>query len=170
MPPEDNIHSTRSSHREALLEHLFAGEVMKLLWKRGDWRLEILKPQVDDAGYDLVLEANSIIRHVQLEASIRRSKVRYAKINMALAANPSGCVVFVRFDSDTLELGPFAFFGGAPGRPLPDLTGMKIGKHTKGNAKGIKAERPNIRQVPLSKFERLGTVEQVVTKLFGGSA
>src|SRR5262249_46291460 len=35
----DNVHSTRSSHREALLEHLFAGEVMKHLWRRGDWRL-----------------------------------------------------------------------------------------------------------------------------------
>ena len=48
-------HSLRSSHREALLEHLFAGEIMKRLWLRGDWRLEVLKPQVDDSGYDLVL-------------------------------------------------------------------------------------------------------------------
>src|SRR5262249_19735118 len=51
----DNVHSTRSSHREALLEHLFAGEVMKHLWRRGDWRLEVLKPHVDDGGSDLVL-------------------------------------------------------------------------------------------------------------------
>jgi hypothetical protein len=41
---------------------LFAGEVMKHLWRRGDWRLEVLKPQVDDGGYDLVLEANAIVR------------------------------------------------------------------------------------------------------------
>ena len=48
--------------------------MVKHLWKRGDWRLEILKPQVDDSGYDLVLEANSIIRHVQLKypSSIER--------------------------------------------------------------------------------------------------
>ena len=58
-------HSSRSSHSEALLEHLFAGEVMKHLWRRGDWRLEVLKPQVDDDGYDLVLE-NAIVRQVQL--------------------------------------------------------------------------------------------------------
>jgi hypothetical protein len=31
-------HSTRSSHREALLEHLLAGEVMKHLWRRPDPR------------------------------------------------------------------------------------------------------------------------------------
>ena len=44
---------------------------------------------------------------------------------------------------------------------------MKIGKHTKANAQGVKAERPNIRTVPLSKFERVDTVELLVTRLFG---
>src|SRR5205823_10363964 len=89
-----SVHSTRSSHREALLEHLFAGEVMKHLWRRGEWRLEVLKPQVDDSGYDLVLEANAVVRHVQLKASFRGSRVRKTDINMLLAKKPSGCVVF----------------------------------------------------------------------------
>src|SRR5437867_2052984 len=88
---QDNVHSTRSSHREALLEHLFAGEVMRHLWLRGEWRLEVLKPQVDDGGYDLVLEANSIVRHVQLKASFRGSTVDKVDINALLAGKPSGC-------------------------------------------------------------------------------
>ena len=67
--PDDKIHSLRSSHREALLEHLFAGEIMRRLWICGEWRLEVLKPQVDDGGYDLVLEANNIVRHIQMKAS-----------------------------------------------------------------------------------------------------
>jgi len=138
---------------------------MKNLWRRGDWRLEVLKPQVDDGGYDLVLEA--IVRHVQLKASFRGSKVNHAKINTLLANKPSGCVVFIWFDPATLELGPFAFFGGVPGQPLPGVAGMKIGRHTKGNAQGVKTERPNMRKVPLSKFERLRSVEQVVTGLLG---
>jgi hypothetical protein len=164
---DTKIHSLRSSHREALLEHLFAGEIMKRLWMRGDWRLEILKPQVDDGGYDLVLEANGIVRHVQLKGSFRGSTVREAKINSLLAAKPSGCVVFVWFDNTTLDLGPFAFFGGAPGQPLPGISAMKTGRHTKGNAQGVKTERPAIRTVPLTKFERLADLDQVVLKLFG---
>lgn len=111
----------------------------------------------------LVLEANAIVRHVQLNASFRGSKVNHAKINTLLANKPSGCVVFIWFDPATLELGPFAFFGRAPGQPLPDVAGMKICRHTKGNAQGVKAERPNMRKVPLSKFERLKTVEQAVS-------
>jgi hypothetical protein len=140
---------------------------MKHLWKRGDWRLEILKPQVDDSGYDLVLEANSIIRHVQRKASFRGSTVRETSINMALATKPSGCVVFLRFDRETLDLGPFAFFGAAPGKPLPDISALKVARHTKGNALGVKSERPNIRTIPLSKFEKLDTIDQIVTRLFG---
>jgi hypothetical protein len=169
MPKTTNVtnHSHRSSHREALLEHLFAGEVMKRLWGRGDWRLEVLKPQVDDGGYDIVLEANGIVRHVQLKSSFRGSTVRNAQVNILLADKPSGCVVFLRFDSETLDLGPFAFFGGAPGRKLPALAGMKVGRHPKANAKGQKTERPRIRVVPLSRFDRLATIDDVVGRLFG---
>ena len=140
---------------------------MKHLWHRGDWRLEVLKPQVDDSGYDLVLEANSIVRHVQLKSSFRGSTIDKVNVNILLADKPSGCVIFLRFDPINLNLGPFAFFSGAPGQRLPDLSGMKIGKHTKGNAQGVKAERPNIRTIPLSKFEQVGSIDEIVRKLFG---
>ena len=140
---------------------------MKHLWRRGDWRLEVLKPQVDDSGYDPVLEANSVVRHVQLKSSFCWSTVDKVNVNVLLASKRSGCAIFMWFDQDSLDLGPFAFFGGPPGQPLPDLAGMKIGKHTKANAEGFKAERPNIRTVPLSKFDRLNTVEQIVGRLFG---
>ena len=46
-------HSLLSSYREKLLEHLFVGEVMRYVWLSRVKRLEVLKPQVDDGGYDL---------------------------------------------------------------------------------------------------------------------
>lgn len=73
-------HSLYSSYREALLEHLFAGEIMRHLWLRGNVRIETLKPQVDDCGYDLVLEANGVVRHVQLKASHTGSSTRSVKV------------------------------------------------------------------------------------------
>jgi hypothetical protein len=167
--PASDAHSRRSAHREALLEHLFAGEVMRYLWLRCDWRLEVLKPQVDDGGYDLVLEANGITRHVQLKSSFLGSSVRAVPINTLLASKPSGCVVFTRFDAGTLDLSRFAFFGGAPGEPLPSLDGMKAARHTKANALGVKALRANTRTVPLSKFEELENIEALVGRLFGAA-
>ena len=62
-------HSLYSRYREMLIEHLFAGEVMRDLWLSGVERIEVLKPQVDDGGYDLVLEARGVVRHVQLKTT-----------------------------------------------------------------------------------------------------
>ena len=76
-------------------------------------------------------------------------------------------MVFLWFDKDTLDLGPFAFFGAGPGKPLPDLSGLKTARHTRGNALGVKSERANIRTIPLSKFERVDAIDQLVTRLFG---
>ena len=161
---EDSIHS---SYREMLLEHLFAGAVMRHLWLKGFVRMELLKPQVDDGGYDLVLEANGIVHHVQMKASRRDAETRRQSINVALAEKPSGCVIWLRFDPESLNLGPFLWFGGAPGERLPDLTSFPVAKHTKGNAQGVKTERPNIRRVPMARFEQLARIDEVVAHLFG---
>jgi hypothetical protein len=159
-------HSLLSSYREMLLEHLFAGAIMRHLWLSGTRRLEILKPQVDDGGYDLVLEAASIVRHVQLKATFRGSKVRRFNINTRLADKPSGCVVVLLFDSTNLDFGPFLWFGGEPGRPLPNL-GHRIGRHTKGNAKGIKSSRPSIRVLSRSSFKTIHSIAVLSKLMFG---
>lgn len=162
-------HSLLSSYRESLLEHLFTGEVMRYLWLSGLRRLEVLKPQVDDGGYDLVLEAGSVVRHVQLKATFKGSTVREFTVNLGLAGKPSGCVVCVLFDKGTLALGPFYWLGGRPGQKLPDLSGFKIAKHTKSNAQGVKTERPNLRVLPLSAFQRAADIPSLATLLFGSS-
>jgi hypothetical protein len=106
-------HSLYSSQREILLEHLFTGEVMQRLWLRGIYDLEVLKPQVDDAGYDLVFETASTVRHVQLKSTKRNSSLGGVNVSLRLAFKPSGCVIIIEFD-DTLVLGPFYWFGAAP--------------------------------------------------------
>lgn len=160
-------HSLRSSYRESLLEHLFAGEIMRHLWLSGVNRLEVLKPQVDDGGYDLVMETASVVRHIQLKATFQGSKVSRFSINTALASKPSGCVVVLKFDPKTLQLGPFYWFGGLPKKPLPDLNEFPVAKHTKGNAEGIKNLRANIRVVPLSRFQEVAKIEELSVKMFG---
>jgi hypothetical protein len=160
-------HSLLSSYREALLEHLFAGEFMRHIWLSGVKRLEVLKPQVDDGGYDLVLETRDVVRHVQLKATFKGSKVRRFTVNIGLARKPSGCVVCMLFDQKTLSLGPFFWFGGEPNAPLPDLSSFAIARHTKGNAQGVKANRPNMRVLPLTAFEPIGTVPLLAERLFG---
>ena len=156
-----------SSYREMLLEHLFAGELMRHVWLSKRKRIEVLKPQVDDGGYDLVFEANSIVRHVQLKATFRGSKVRRFPINIGLSQKPSGCVIILLFENDTLKLGPFLWLGGLPAQPLPDINIFPMGKHTKGNSQGEKLDRPRIRIVPWSAFKPVQTIDDLALELFG---
>lgn len=156
-----------SSYRENLLEHLVIAEIMRELWRDGYKRVEVLKSEVDDSGYDLVLETNAIVRHVQLKSSHVGSATASVNISLALAQKPSGCVIWTWFDMETVELQHYLWLGSGPGEPLPDLLDFKIPKAAKANALGIKASKPGQRTVPKGKFEVVQRTEDLVDKLFG---
>lgn len=160
-------HSLHSSYREKLIEHLLVGELLKFSWKAKDFSLEISKPEVDRSGYDIIAEANGVLRHIQLKAAFSGSTTATHKLHISLAKKTSGCVVLVYFDKETLELGPFYYFGAEPGQPLPNLDHLKTAKHTKGNASGLKLERPSIRVLNKGSFVRLEAIGDLYEKLFG---
>lgn len=156
-----------SAFREKLIEHLLIGELLKRSWQRGDCSIETSRPEVDRAGYDVIAECNGHVRHIQLKSSYRGSRTATQKVSLSLARKPSGCVVWVYFDSESLELGPFLYFGGEPGEKLPDLEAFRIAKHAKGNAQGVKTERPNHRVINKGQFRRIDSIEDLWTRLFG---
>jgi hypothetical protein len=157
----------QSAYRERLLEHLLISELLKLSWYRGDCSLEISQPEVDRAGYDLIAEAHGVIRHIQLKTTAVGSKTIEQTIGLPLGLKPSGCVVVVRFDRASLKLGPFLFFGGQPGRPLPSLADFRVAKNVRANAQGKKGERKNHRIVPHKSFKTLATIDLLYEQLFG---
>lgn len=161
-------HFEQSTYREKLLEHLLIAELLKISWLSRSYSLEVARPEVDRAGYDVVLEANGFVRHVQLKTTRSDSTTRKQRVNLCLGTKTSGCVVVIVFN-ESLQLGPFLFFGGNPGEPLPSLERFNVGKHTKPNAENEKVERPNIREVPHSAFTKLATPEQLYQRLFGRS-
>ena len=129
--------------------------------------MEVLKAEVDNGGYDVVVSCNNVIRYIQLKGSKTDSKTSKQNINLLLSKKPSGCVIWMFCDPVSLDLGPFYWFGGLPGEPLPDISEFKTAIHTKSNAEGVKGERPNIRVIKKSQFEKLGTIDEVIDKLFG---
>ena len=162
-------HSLHSSFREKTLEHVFIGDCLRRLWARGIWDAEVLRADVDAAGYDLVMEVGGVLRHVQLKASYNGSTVRQQTINAKLAEKLSGCVVWMGFDPETIELGPFYWFGGAPGEPLPSMSTFKKAKHTKADATGKKGERRNSYILKRTACERLNSLDEVIERLFGSN-
>lgn len=159
-------HSANSSYREKLIEHLFIGELLKISWATGNCQLEIGKPEVDNAGYDIIAEANGIIRHIQLKTSHLGSRTANQKVHIKLAGKPSGCVVWIYFNQTTLALGPYYFLGSQEGGPLPDISDARVARHTKGNKAGFKAERPNIRIVNKGQFKRYTSTTEIYSVLF----
>lgn len=159
-------HYCFSSYREKLIEHLFVGELLRASWLRGECSLEVAKPEVDSRGYDVIIERNGVVRHIQLKASHRHAIARGQKVHVGLARKPSGCVVWIQFDEATLDLGPFLFFGNRAGEPLPTLEAFPVAKHAKANMQGIKAPRPDLRVVSKSQFETVLTLSALFERLF----
>lgn len=154
-----------SRAREQLLEHQLLGEIVRRMLLAGR-RCEVLRAEFDASGHDVVLESDGVLRHVQLKAMRADGRRADVNIHTALADKPSGCVIWMLVDPSTLTASAFLWFGGAPGEPLPDL-GCRSVRHTKGDATGAKAVRPDLRLVRRSQFERLATYDALVDRLFG---
>jgi hypothetical protein len=162
MSMTDESHFRHSSLREKVLEHLFVGDLLRCLWRKGVRDIELLRAEVDAGGYDLVLDCNGVSRHIQLKASHKSAKTRRIPVNTRLMTKPCGCVVWVMFDAASMELGPFFWFGGKPGRRLPGL-GTRVGRHTRGS----KTERPAIRILKRGQLTKIASMDELVRTLIG---
>lgn len=163
---EASAHSSDSSLREQALGHLFLGQLLTFMWCNGRRDIEVLKSEVDRGGYDLVLESNRIIRHVQLKSSFRGSKVREVDISTKLLHKPGGCILWFEFDRETLAIERFYWFGGKAGNGLPNL-GERISRHSKADSSGKKNPRLAHRVLAKGDFDLLVDIPEVVERLFG---
>lgn len=154
-----------SSMREKVFEHLLLSELGLELIARGV-EFEVLHGETDRDGHDLIIEAGSILRHMQLKVTILGGARSEITVNTRLAGKPAGCVVWLSFDPATRSFESIRWFGNAPGMPVPDL-GEKVARHTRANAQGVKNYREGHRVLPASRFERLDDISHLADKLFG---
>ena len=163
---DDSPHYRHSVLRECIVEHVFVGEVLRHLWQRNVTDVEVLRSELDAGGYDVVMTRGTTIRHIQLKTLTVGGKAAGVSIGLKLAARPSGCVIWIVVTSD-LEIESYLWFGGKPGTALPGIDAFPAARHTKGNAQGLKADKPNHRFVPKRAFVPLATIGEVVDALFG---
>jgi len=163
---EETSHYLYSTLRERIVEHVFVGDALRWLWQRNVTDVEVLRSEFDAGGYDLVMSYRKIVRHIQFKTTMVNGKAASIKASLKLMDKPSGCIIWIIVTSE-LVLHSYLWFGGPPGQPLPDIQDMRIARHTKANAEGKKAERPDHRIVPRGRFERLGSLDEVLERLFG---
>jgi len=166
--PAKRLQTHASSLVEKALEYRFLGAVTSELLSRHE-PFEILRGDIDHNGYDTVIEARGVTRHVQLKGMIQEGRRADVSANIRLAAKASGCIVWMTYDPASFELTGFRWFGGFPGRPIPDL-GDRAARHSRGNRDGIKAARPDHRIIPANRFEICPDIAALVDRLFGPPA
>jgi hypothetical protein len=164
--------STRSSHRESIIEHLFIGEVLKVLWNEQATQVEVLKPQVDDAGYDIVIECKrksksdtSTPCYIQLKSAFVGAKTAKVSLSKKLTSKTHWCVIWVFFDPK-FTLKSYLCFGTATGKTSSDIAKLKTTKHSKADTNKIKADRPGHCDVPKGEFKEFVLIKDVIDKLF----
>jgi hypothetical protein len=157
--------SVHSSLTENLLEYRFLAGLGAYL-ARFHSAMEVLRSDVDRSGHDIVLEANGVLRHVQLKATVAGGKRANVTVNNALALKPSGCVIWMSYDPVSFMITGMRWFGGEPGTPLPAI-GDRIARHSKANSDGVKAERAQHRVIAGGKFDRMSGLPQLAERLFG---
>lgn len=146
---------------EKALEYQLTGAIMAGLLTRGQ-RYEVLHGVCDRDGYDVVIEAAGIMRHIQLKASVEGGKNDRFGIHSRLATKPSGCAIWIIWGRDTVQPMSFRFFGSEPGQPLPDI-GNRISRHSRGK----KAQRPAHRDISTKRFEPMTGLDMLIDRLFG---
>lgn len=151
--------------REKVLEHVFLSDLAKVLLLGMRTPFEVLRSEFDGHGYDVVIEARGVVRHVQLKATRIGGKRATVDVNLSLARKPGGCVVWFMVDETTLEIGPYLWFGGRPGEPLP-AHGARVARHSRGNAAGVKGERRGVVEVPRRLFTRMESMAEIVRAMF----
>jgi hypothetical protein len=162
---DPTAHFKNSTLRERIVEHVFVGEVLRALWRRGVVDVEVLRSEFDAHGYDLVMARGDIVRHIQLKTG-RSTKPGDVSISVALAGKPSGCVLWISL-SDKLDMGPFFWFGAAPGKKLPSIDAYPSPMRATRNKDGERPQRKNHRLVPAENFQLLASLDDVLEALFG---
>lgn len=153
-----------SHYRENLLEHVFIAELLQECAFVRHQAVEVLRAEVDDGGYDLVLQMGGIIRHVQLKTRLRMGRARRVQVNANLERHKGGCVVWIFWEVDPSSHRArltYRWFGDAGMRRTKPLPGT-VGRHARGGA-----ERPNIRVLKWGDFEAVDNTAALVVKLFG---
>lgn len=145
---------------EKLMEHIFLSEILQECWFRRRQVVEVLRAEVDAAGYDVVLEAGGRIRHVQLKASRQGGKTSTQTINSKLSERAGGCVIWIAYEVPEENRRAQLKYRWWD-------SGVSTSPKVPGRNPRTKRERPNTFVLKKSDFELIHEASTLVDRMFG---
>lgn len=169
LPASATAHSSHQSvYREKIIEHHLVSCLLIEDWRRGSPDLDILHPEIDRFGYDLLLQRGSVSRYVQLKSSLVTAKTAVQNIHVDLLDKRGGCIIWVLVLAN-LEVDSFLTLIPSPSSTINEHLNneeFKVAKHSKANAQGVKLERPHLRVIPRATFTPLHGILALMAALF----
>ncbi len=164
--------AARSSHVENVLRHAFLAELAGEVWRDDpNEPLGISKAEVDDSGYDLVIERGAVARRIQIKQAHESKVPRRFSVRVGFASFPGSCIVVISHTLDDLKPTAYSFYGSGPRDPMPGVEGHRISKAPgRRSAEGERKLRQMYRDVPFSKFKRRLSIRELIEELFPDSA
>lgn len=161
----------RSSHVENVLRHAFLAELAGEVWRDDpNETLGISNSEVDDSGYDVVLERNAIIRRIQLKQHHEGKAPRAFPVRVEFATYPGSCIVAIAHSLIDLKPTSYSFYGSGPEESMPYIEAHRTTKASgRRRADGERVMRLKYRDVSFSRFKKNLSIRQLIEELFPGS-
>jgi len=161
----------RSSHVENVLRHAFLAELASEVWRDDpNEPLGISNAEVDDSGYDVILERNVTIRRIQLKQTHDEKVPKKFSVRVEFATYPGSCIVVISHSVLDLRPTSYSFYGSSPYDPMPYIEAHRTTKApSRRTADGKRVLRLKYRDVPFSRFKRNLSMGQLLDELFPGS-
>lgn len=160
--------SERSSAVENILKHAFLAELSQIAWENDPLcPLNISNSEVDDSGYDAVLEYSGISRRVQLKQAHNEKRPQKYSVRVPFATLPGSCVVVMIHSISNLRVTSYSFYGNKPDEPMPYIEAHRATKHPgRRDADGDRKLRLNYRDALYSRFEKNINPKELFNLLF----
>lgn len=161
----------RSSHVENVLRHAFLAELASEVWRDDpNEPLGISNAEVDDSGYDVVIERNAIIRRIQIKQHHEGKVPRAYSVRVGFATYPGSCIVAIAHSLIDLRPVSYSYYGSGPEEPMPYIEAHRSTKAPgRRTADGQRIIRLKYRDVPFSRFKKNLSIRQLIEELFPGS-
>src|SRR5436190_1299223 len=145
----------RSSHVENVLRHAFLAQLAGEVWRDDpNEPLGISNAEVDDSGYDVILERNAVIRRIQLKQAHEKKIPKKFSVRVEFATYPGSCVIVVAHALLDLRPISYSFYGSSPDQPMPYIEAHRSTKAPgRRMADGQRVLRLKYRDVPFSRFK-----------------
>ena len=156
-----DTNNINSSYIEKMIEHIFLSEILKESWVKFNIKINVLRPEVDDSGYDLILECQGISQYIQLKSTINEKTI-IPTVNSKLFKKKEFAVILIKVNKEEMIFKEYYYYADKN----ISVENLKSATKNKANTDGVKKERPNTKKIPRSKFVKLNSIPELLEKSF----